>query len=408
MICKGTTHNNGAKLAAYLTTGKDGERAELWQLCGFAAKDIRDAFRDVHVMADATRCSAPFFHVQIRNREGEVLTRQEWEQVANRIETKLGLTGQPRAIAFHTNEKTRHEHMHVVFSRIEEDSLKARPLPFFKLRLKETARELEMEMGLERVKNERDGPISYAPTRAQEEQARRLGIDIHEVRATIHNCWDRSDNGRSFQAALSEHDLLLAQGQRRDFLVIDQQGGMHALGKRILGVTAAQTRARMQDLDREKLPTVEKARELQIERQQTRAKTTDISRVLSRAKEMPRPIERPEARIPVRQQWLAVGKEQGLAAQSYGAGRAKNGFRKPSKIAGKALDAFANAFESLFAPVQTPEQKHEAAHATREREAQADKTIDLARFLADRRTEKAQQTQEGEKQRQRDRGGREI
>ena len=32
MIAKGTTHNNGAKLARYITTGKEGERAELWQL----------------------------------------------------------------------------------------------------------------------------------------------------------------------------------------------------------------------------------------------------------------------------------------------------------------------------------------------------------------------------------------
>ena len=33
MIAKGTTHNNGAKLARYMTTGKEGERAELWQTC---------------------------------------------------------------------------------------------------------------------------------------------------------------------------------------------------------------------------------------------------------------------------------------------------------------------------------------------------------------------------------------
>ena len=31
MIAKGTTHNKGAKLARYLTTGKEGERAELWE-----------------------------------------------------------------------------------------------------------------------------------------------------------------------------------------------------------------------------------------------------------------------------------------------------------------------------------------------------------------------------------------
>ena len=53
MIAKGNTHNNGVKLADYLTTGKEDEQAELWQLRGFASADIRDAFRSVHVMAEA-------------------------------------------------------------------------------------------------------------------------------------------------------------------------------------------------------------------------------------------------------------------------------------------------------------------------------------------------------------------
>jgi hypothetical protein len=73
MIAKGTPHNNGARLARYMITGKDGERAELEELFGFAAHDIRDAFRSVHVMAEATRCQQPFFHVQVRNPEGEKL-----------------------------------------------------------------------------------------------------------------------------------------------------------------------------------------------------------------------------------------------------------------------------------------------------------------------------------------------
>jgi hypothetical protein len=62
MIAKGTTHNDGGRLAVYLITGKDGERAELWELRGFASPDIVDAFRSVHVMAEATfhACSGPF------------------------------------------------------------------------------------------------------------------------------------------------------------------------------------------------------------------------------------------------------------------------------------------------------------------------------------------------------------
>jgi hypothetical protein len=260
VISKGTTHNNGARLAAYMTTGKDGERAELWQLRGFEATNITDAFRDVQIMAGATKCEQPFFHVQVRNRDGETLTRHQWEHAADRIERMLGLTQQPRAIAFHIDEKTGHEHMHVAWSRIDDETFKAKPLPFFKERLKKISRELEVHFALEPVTNKREGDIKFAPTRAEHEQARRLGLDVHEVRNTIRACYERSDCGASFRAALEHEGMILAQGEKRDFIVIDREGGMHALGKRILDETATKIRARLSDLSRDELPTVEMAR----------------------------------------------------------------------------------------------------------------------------------------------------
>jgi relaxase-like protein len=260
MIAKGTAHNDGVKLARYMITGKTGERAELWQLRGFAADNIVDAFRDVHVMAEGTRAEQPFFHVQVRNPNGEELTRAQWERIANRIESKLGLTGQPRAIAFHTGEADGHEHMHIAWSRIDQDTMTARPQPYFKLRLKEVSRELEIKLNLTRVRNEVEGPIKYAPTRAEEEQARRLGVDIRKTRLAIRDSYDRSDCGRSFEAALAHEGLMLVKGDDRDFLVVDHAGGMHLLGKRILGVSASKIRERLSDIDREHLPTLEQAR----------------------------------------------------------------------------------------------------------------------------------------------------
>jgi hypothetical protein len=159
MIGKGTQHDNGAKLAAYLITGKDGETAELWQLRGFASQDIKEAFRSVHVLAEATKAEQPFFHVQVRLPEGENLTRQQWEKTANRIERMLGLKDQPRAIAFHIDKETGEEHMHVVWNRIDTERMQAIPLPFFKERLKKVCRELEREFGITQVKNERESKI---------------------------------------------------------------------------------------------------------------------------------------------------------------------------------------------------------------------------------------------------------
>lgn len=258
MICKGNTHQNGVKLARYMMTGKGDERAEIFELRGFASGGIEEAFRSVHVMAEGTKCRQPFFHVQVRNQDLEELTREQWLRVANRIESRLGLTDQPRAICFHVDQITGQEHMHVAWSRIDMETMRAVPLPFFKERLKSVARELEIDLGLARVKNEREGPV-MAPNRNEFEEARRLGVDIQAVRQGIRDCFDRSDCGRSFEAALAEQGWVLAQGDRRDFVVIDQAGGKHALGKRILGLSAAQTRDRLSDLDRDQLPTVEHA-----------------------------------------------------------------------------------------------------------------------------------------------------
>jgi Relaxase/Mobilisation nuclease domain len=265
MIIKATPHNNGARLARYMRTGKEGERAEVWELSGFAADDIETAFRDVHVMAEATRCEQPFFHVQVRNREGETLTREQWKYVAERIESVMALKGQPRAIAFHIDERTGNEHMHVAWSRIDEETLKARPLPFYKLRLKRLARELEAELGLTPVTNERDGPIAFAPTRAEDEQARRLGVDIHATRNAIRSCYDSAECGHSFDDALAAEGLILAQGKRYDYIVVDHAGGIHALGKRLLGASTRDIREKLDDLDRDRLPTEEQARELMLD-----------------------------------------------------------------------------------------------------------------------------------------------
>jgi hypothetical protein len=150
--------------------------------------------------------------------------------------------------------------MHVAWSRIDEYSLTAKAMPFFKLRLKEVSRELETELGLTPVRNHRESPV-MAPSRDEEEQAKRLNVEVRDVRQTIRAAWEHSDNGHSFRAALAEEGLTLAKGDKRDFVVIDHEGGINALGKRILGNTAAEIRARTEDLDRDRLPTIEQARE---------------------------------------------------------------------------------------------------------------------------------------------------
>jgi hypothetical protein len=235
MIANGIPHNNGVKLAQYITTAKDGERAELWKLVGFASPDIKQAFRCVQVMADATKSEHPFIHVQVRLRDGEKLTRHQWEITAHRIMRINGLTGQPYAIAFHTDELTGDMHMHLAVSLIDAETMTAKRLPFYGLRMKRISRELEKEFGLEPVRNEREGPIKYAAKKDEQRQAQRLGVDKDAIRNTIRACHDRTQCGREFDNELANEGLILALGgERRAYVVIDHAGGVHALGKRIL------------------------------------------------------------------------------------------------------------------------------------------------------------------------------
>jgi len=266
MIAKGNPHNDGPYLARYLAALSEGnEIAELAELRGFATKNVFDAFALGQLMAEGTRCQQPFFHVQVRLPRGEELSREQWQKVADRIERQLGFNEQPRAVVFH--QKKGAEHMHLVFSRIDQDTMHAIDPGLYKRKLKQVCRKLEIEMGLQRVKNDRDPDEKTQPAaRPEYEQSRRLKTDVKAIRETIRDCWDRSDSGRSFVAALDEKGFVFARGDRRDFVIVDHKGGYHALSKRIIGLTVKEARDRLADIDAASLPSIAEAKALQRER----------------------------------------------------------------------------------------------------------------------------------------------
>lgn len=268
MIAKGNPHNSGPYLARYLAASSKGnESAELVELRGFASDNVFDAFALVQLQAGGTHCQKPIFHVQVRTPKGEELTREQWAHVADRIEKQLGFDGQPRAVVFH--QKDGHRHMHLAWSRIDAETMHAIDPGLYKRKLKEICRKLEKEMGLQQVRNEREpDEKTLPPARPEFEQGRRLKTDVKAIREGIRDCWDASETGAAFVAALDKKGLVLAKGDKRSFVVVDGMGGYHALGKRITGATAEQTRAKLADLKAAKLPTVEKAQTMQRERRE--------------------------------------------------------------------------------------------------------------------------------------------
>jgi hypothetical protein len=398
MIAKGNLHAHGQVLAAYLITGKMHERAELVELRGFAAGNIRDAFIDVMIQAEATRCEKPFFHAHVRLPDGEQLGREQWLKVADRIERQLGFEGQGRAVAFHMDQQTGEKHLHIAWSRIDLDQMRAIDPGLFKNKLKDVCRQLEKELGLTRVRNERDSEQkTLSPNRNEFEQARRLGTDLKEIRETIRDCWERSDTGRGFEAALAEQGYILARGDRRDFVVIDPAGGDHALGKRIVGVAAPEIRTRLADIDKQQLPSVDQAKTQQAELDRT---APDRARPLVTI-ETPAIVAPEPAQTHDQREAPAAPQEQQPASASP---THAAGLRKPddivSRVAGGIMSAFAavlDALADMFSPPPPPtpdqakrqalvaEEQQEAARAA-EQKAQHDRLLDqIARDDAQRR-----------------------
>jgi hypothetical protein len=271
MIARGKIHSSGPKLAAYLVTGGPGEQAELIELRGVAGATIQEAFADLQHIAEGTNADKPFFHGYVRLPDNERLSREQWLIVADQMEAALGFQGQARAVALH-HGGPEGNHLHIAWNRINLDTMKAIDPGLYKLKMKAEARLIERDFGLRQL----DGgpnPDRLTKTAKQPEfqQSRRLDTDLDAIRNGIRQAWDASDGGPALQAAIAERGWILARGDRREFLVIDERGGEHALGKRVCGVTAGEVKTRLGgDEFKQTLPHVDDAKAMQKAREQER------------------------------------------------------------------------------------------------------------------------------------------
>ena len=268
MIVKGNIRTNGSSLGSYLLSEgcfeknkEKNERIEVWEANGYEQGDrLQDILADFEHSATGTQCEKPLFHVQIRAGKDEQLTRDQFLESVNRLEEKLELTGHERVIVAHTLEGQ--EHLHVVWNRIDHEQEKAAELHYYKHKCTDLARELEKEFGLRELSSEKQkGKLS----RDEEQQAIRHDEKPQEIKAAVRECWEQSDSGKAFVTALDDRGYLLAAGDRRDYVIVDELGGTYSPA-RLTGSKAAQVRERLSDIDREALPSVAEAKEMQQDR----------------------------------------------------------------------------------------------------------------------------------------------
>jgi len=273
VVIKGGARGRAGDLAAHLQRTDTNERAEVKELRGVVAGDLDGALREMAAVASGTRSKRPLYHASVNTAPDEPLTEEQWTRAIDRLEEKLGLTGQPRVVVEH--EKGTREHRHVVWSRIDLEQMRAISDSHNYRKHEEVARELEQEFGHKRVQGahaERDGAErpERTPSHAEMQQAERTKLTPQQAKEQITAIWQRTDNGKAFAAALEQEGWILALGDRRDFVLIDHKGEPHSLAKRVEGAKTKDVRARMADLDPATVPDVEQAKVQQRARQVAR------------------------------------------------------------------------------------------------------------------------------------------
>lgn len=244
MILKGSQRGGARQLGDHLLKTSENEHVEVHEVSGFMAQDLLGALREAEAISKGTRCKQPLFSVSLSPPQHESVRTEVFEAALAAIEERNGLIGQPRVIVFHEKEGRRH--CHAVWSRIDAETMTARPLPFFKTKLRDVSKQLYLENGWQMPRGlmdskERD-PRNFSL--AEWQQAKRAKLDPRELKGAIQECWAVSDNRASFTKALEERGLFLARGDRRAHVALTHDGEIFSI-PRIIGKKAKDVAARL-------------------------------------------------------------------------------------------------------------------------------------------------------------------
>lgn len=259
MILHGNARGGAADLARHLLRDDENDHVQVLQIQGFASDDVGDAFQEVQAIASGTRCEKYLFSLSLSPPKSAGVSEEDFRKAIDRAEEALGLQGQPRVIVLHEKGDHRDRHAHAVWSRIDADQMKAIPMPFNRMKMRDVSRDLFIEhgWGVPRglINRQEKNPLNH--TFDQYQQAKRQGKDARTIKADIQDAWALSDSRSGLNNALKERGYRLARGDRRGFVAIDTEGEIFSLPKS-LGVKTKAVRERVgSEAD---LPSVDQAK----------------------------------------------------------------------------------------------------------------------------------------------------
>ena len=266
MIVKGKSRPAATGLGRYLMRKGKNERVDLKELRGFCSDKIAGAMQEMDAVGGASECEKYVYHASINPALSDHLTPEQMLQAVDILERHLKLEDHQRVIVSH--EKDGREHYHIAWNRVDPETMKAVTMSHNYRAHEEAAREIERTFSLEQTQGRHTGggpKPERGPKQWESERGRRSGVDPRELSKHLKEIWGEALNGQDFQNELESYGYLLARGDSRAFLVVDRNGDLHSLARR-LGLKASEVSEGLSDIDRAQIWSAEEAQQIQLER----------------------------------------------------------------------------------------------------------------------------------------------
>jgi hypothetical protein len=242
MILTTTRHGRSARDTRYLLahlSGEDRQRSRVIEIAAPAAS-AADALSYMEALRDGSRATVAFHHLSLN--PSELLTDEQRDETVRRTLTILGAEDHAHVVWEHSEKKRRGRdadtHWHMVVSHVGPDGRALDDGRSF-VRLEAAARSLEADFGhdmtpsrrpeavalelermgradvAQRVRGEvPPEPPQSAMSSRQRARAERHGISLPDMREAVREAWEASDSPAALRAALAEHGLAVARGDK--------------------------------------------------------------------------------------------------------------------------------------------------------------------------------------------------
>ncbi len=256
MIIYGNRRGNAKQLAEHLLKTEENESVKIVDINGFSfhapsGKNLEKALNRMERQGYAKGNAINLYHVFFAPMPGETLKPEQVKFMMQYYAMRQGLEDHQFVVVEHW--KKGKQHFHAAFNVTNSVTGNNAALKYDGKRNRVISREIEKILGLSSP-----SPKGKAPKHADMQRGKRGGLDPRAMTAEVTQIFNQSETGAEFVKKLAAAGYDMARGRNGSLVLVDKQGDIHGLLRRIKGVRLVNLRRKFPDLFKMQFEDAEK------------------------------------------------------------------------------------------------------------------------------------------------------